>query len=196
MSPFPLRPFASLPLCSLAIWYSSPVPLPPPLAHPRLWPVTVFGLGLLRPAPGTWGSLPPVILAAILIALGASPQTEPFLYHAPLALTFLFFSVACILQGDLAEHHFAKKDPGSVCADETAGQSLALVALPISAATPALHTALWLLGAFLAFRILDIVKPFPCRRLQYLPSGWGILADDLIAGLYALLAIQLISLAA
>ena len=161
---------------------------------------TVFGLGLLRPAPGTWGSLPPVVLAGVLLAVGLRPTTDggaahwqlaPWLvYHAVLLGVFIVFSLACAAEGDWAEARFGHKDPSSVVADETAGQCLPLMFLPASAlATPAL-AVFSLVFAFLAFRVLDIFKPPPAHELQRVPGGWGIVLDDWIAGLYALAAIQ------
>lgn len=155
--------------------------------------ITVFGLGYWKPASGTWGSLPPVALAAGLIAAGLGPAEHPFLYNAALASLLVVFSLACIWQGDRAEAMFLKKDPGQVVADETAGQALVLTLLPAAAvATPGL-AAFSLALAFFSFRALDILKPYPARQLQSLPGGWGILLDDLFAGAYAWLGLQIAS---
>ncbi len=157
--------------------------------------ITVFGLGFMRPASGTWGSMPPVLVAAALIALGFAPgtsTTSTLVYHAALAVVFVLFAGACVVQGDRAEARFGH-DPSEVVADEVAGQCIALVALPAAAlATPA-KAALTLATAFLAFRLLDIAKPWPAGRLQRVPSGWGILLDDLFAGLYALAVVQVVT---
>lgn len=153
--------------------------------------ITTFGLGHMRPASGTWGSLPPVVLAGILMALGAGPREHPVIYAGVLAAVFLLFGYACLRDGDAAEARFGKKDPGQVVADETCAQCIPLLFLPASAiATPKL-AAFTLLLAFVAFRILDIVKPFPARQLQKVPGGWGILLDDLVAGAYAAALIHL-----
>lgn len=160
--------------------------------------ITTFGLGYRRPASGTWGSLPPVVLAAIVLAL--APDTSFalgskvwFAYHSAMILVFVIFSFACIRDGEAAEARFGKKDPGQVVADETAGQCLPLMFLPVTAVTgwPALLSTLAL--AFLSFRILDIVKPWPARQLQRIPGGWGILIDDLFAGLYAMIIVQVVT---
>lgn len=163
--------------------------LPPPRRPSLRW-ITVFGLGYMRPASGTWGSLPPVLIAGTLIAAGLGPIDHPILYHAVLAVNLLTFSAACILQGDHAEARFGEKDPGQVVADETAGQCLPLMALPAGALSTGSHAALTLLAAFLAFRFFDILKPPPANGLQRVPGGWGILLDDLVAGVYAMLAVQ------
>jgi phosphatidylglycerophosphatase A len=76
-----------------------------------------------------------------------------------------------------AEALFGEKDPGRVVIDEIAGQMVALLFIR--------PTALVLLAAFFLFRVMDVLKPWPARRLEDLPGGSGIMADDLMAGLYA-----------
>ncbi|MFZ4572965.1 MAG: phosphatidylglycerophosphatase A [Phycisphaerales bacterium] len=160
---------------------------------PRL--ITTFGLGHLRPAPGTWGSLPPLLIPALFVAtgqVGASgwAATPWILYHALLLLTVLVFGGACIVQGDRAEVCFHKKDPSDVVADETAGQCLPLMFLPASALSTPWLAAFTIFWAFVSFRIFDIIKPWPANGLQRVPGGWGILLDDLFAGVYALVVMQ------
>lgn len=158
--------------------------------------VTTFGLGRLRPAPGTWGSLPPVVLAGVLMALGLGPDgtfVNWAIYNGSLLAVALVFTAACVRYGDAAEARFGKKDPGQVCADETAGQCLALMLLPgFAAATPA-NAAATLVLAFLAFRIMDILKPWPAGKLQDVPGGWGVVLDDLAAGLMAWGIVQFVT---
>lgn len=158
--------------------------------------LTTFGLGLLRPAPGTWGSIPSVLFAAALIVVGLGPDgtfVNWAAYNGLLALVVLVFSAACVRYGDAAEARFGKKDPGQVCADETAGQALALMLLPAHAvATPANAIATLVL-AFLAFRIMDILKPWPAGKLQNVPGGWGVLLDDLAAGIMAWGIVQVVA---
>ena len=152
--------------------------------------VTTFGLGYLRPAPGTWGSMPPVLLAGALIAAGLGPVESPWVYHGVLAAVIVVFSLACVMMGDAAEARFLRKDPSNVVADETAGQAIALLALPAAGLPTGPRAVLTLLAAFLAFRLMDIVKPWPAGRIQAAPAGWGILLDDLLAGVYALALVQ------
>lgn len=157
--------------------------------------ITVFGLGFMRPASGTWGSMPPVILAVVLNALGFAPDgstTSALVYHAALALVFVIFAGACVVQGDRAEARFGH-DPSEVVADEVAGQCMALAALPAGALATPTKSVLTLACAFLAFRLLDIVKPCPARQLQRVPAGWGILLDDLFAGFYAMIVVQTVA---
>lgn len=154
--------------------------------------ITVFGLGHQRPASGTWGSLPPVLLAAFLFLAGVSPASHAWAYLACTALLGLIFAAACIAQSDRAVARFGE-DPAEVVADEMAGMSLTLLFIPAAAvATPAL-AAFSLLYAFIAFRVMDIFKPWPAGRAQQIPGGWGILLDDLFAGLYAGLVVLLIA---
>lgn len=159
--------------------------------------VTTFGLGDLRPAPGTWGSMPPVLLAGVLIALGYGNATCPmgifgcWLYNAAIVGTLLVFCYACVAYGDAAEARFGKKDPGHVCADETAGVCIPLLFLPPIAVSTPVHAAATLLLVFVAFRVFDILKLPPANGLQRVPGGWGILLDDLVAGVQALIVVQL-----
>ncbi len=156
--------------------------------------ITVFGLGRMRPASGTWGSLPPVLLAAVLIAAGFGPAAQPLVYNGCLLLMLIAFSTACIVQGDAVEARSIKgKDPSEAVADEVAGQCLPLLFLPAaSLATPGV-AAFTLLYAFLCFRVLDIFKPWPANSLQRIPAGWGILLDDLFAGAYAAVLVQVMT---
>ncbi len=155
--------------------------------------ITCGGLGLLRPAPGTWGSMPPAVLAWAMMLDGASWVT----YLTVLTTVAVVFGGACIFFGVWTQQHFGKKDPSQCVADETCAQCLPLMAL-----TPTWFEAcrlesmddLWggafwrggltVLAAFLLFRVLDIIKPWPGRRLERLPYGFGVLADDLSSGLY------------
>jgi len=162
------------------------------VSSPNLRWITVFGLGYCRPAPGTWGSLPPVVLASALALFGILPgSTHAWAYHAALALLCLVFCWACIAQGDRAEARLGK-DPSAVVADEVAGQAITLMALPIPFLTSPLRVALAIASAFFLFRLCDVIKPPPARSIQKTPAGWGILLDDLIAGLYAAALLQLL----
>jgi phosphatidylglycerophosphatase A len=158
--------------------------------------ITMGGLGSIRPAPGTWGSLPPVVVAAVLIGAGLGPGNgagASAVYHFVLVGVMVAATLACAVHGDAAEAHFDKKDPGSVVADETAGQVLPLLFLPPAAVAGPAVTVLTLGYAFVAFRVMDILKPPPAHRLQRLPGGWGIVIDDLLAGVYAMIAVQVVT---
>jgi phosphatidylglycerophosphatase A len=149
--------------------------------------ITSFGLGELRPAPGTWGSLPPIVAAIVLILLG---QIGTPLWYGVMIGFVVVFSIACVAFGRDAESHYGRKDPSSVVADETAGQAVTLLCLPVwlESVSSQATTISWLavvVGAFFAFRIADIVKLPPANGLQRLKGGMGILIDDLIAGVQA-----------
>jgi phosphatidylglycerophosphatase A len=104
------------------------------------------------------------------------------------------FTLACAVWGDWAEAHWRWKDPSQVVADEVAGQAIALLMLPwrpTESVRDLIANILIALTAFLAFRFFDIVKPPPAGALQHVPGGWGIVLDDLAAGVYALIVAQL-----
>jgi phosphatidylglycerophosphate synthase/phosphatidylglycerophosphatase A len=155
--------------------------------------ITSFYLGRLRPFPGTWGSIPSVVLAGLLILVGLGPAHNAIVYNIVMLAVAAGFLVVCAVWSDAAEARFGRKDPANIVADETSGQAMALLFIPAAAvATPAL-AAFSLIFAFIAFRVLDIVKPYPAYRIQRLPGGWGVVLDDLVAGVYALLIVQLVT---
>jgi phosphatidylglycerophosphatase A len=159
---------------------------------PRHALVTVFGLGRLTPAPGTWGSLPPPLLVLALLWSGAAW----WVVNVTVILLGAAFGIACARFGHLAEQRYGAKDPRQVVADETAGQCVALLLLPWRNVAEA-GAWTWNLGlaavAFGAFRLFDILKPPPINGLQRIGGGRGILVDDLVAGLYALAVTQLVA---
>lgn len=157
-----------------------------------LW-ITTFGLGHMRPASGTWGSLPTVIVAGALIYFGFGPAHSPMVYNAVLVGWGILFSIGCLVEGTAAEAKFGKKDPSQAVADETAGQAIALLFLPAAVEQSLQSLTLALGGAFVAFRVFDILKIWPARGLQRLPGGMGILVDDLIAGVQALVLVQVVA---
>jgi phosphatidylglycerophosphatase A len=153
-----------------------------PLGAVPLWATliaTFFGAGRLRPGPGTWGSLATVILWAL-----AS-------FRIPIAnrawSTIIAAAVVTVIgipAATLVARASGLKDPQFVIIDEVAGQLVALVAVPLAWKT--------FLASLILFRVFDILKPFPIRRLERLPEGTGIVVDDLGAGLYALAIMHLL----
>ena len=139
---------------------------------------TFLGIGRLRPGPGTWGSLATVLLwwlAGHSIALGWQPAAAAFL--AALAV------VVGIPAATRVAEAAGSSDPQFVVIDEVAGQLITMIAVPLS----------WksvLLG-FILFRGFDTVKPPPLRRLERFPGGLGIVLDDVGAGVYALVLMQI-----
>ncbi len=136
---------------------------------------TFFGLGHAPVAPGTFGTLGGLGLAACV------GWTWPQAYFWLLPVLVLVLSGVGIALGRWAENRFGKKDPGPFVLDEVAGYLVAAW-WPVFPPGGLLHLGV----AFLLFRITDIVKPWPGRRLESLPRGWGIVLDDLAAGVWAL----------
>lgn len=141
--------------------------------------IATCGVGYLPIAPGTWGSLVGVGIYLVLLAfLRFSPWAVFIAVELVLitAITLLGFWAA-----SRTEKLLGRKDPGKVVIDEVAGQLIAL--LPI---VPGFDPG-WvsIIAAFLLFRLFDIIKPYPARRLEKLESGLGIMSDDLVAGAYA-----------
>lgn len=133
-----------------------------------------FGSGLLHPAPGTWGSAAAIILGSILLALLG---TQNFLI-----LTALCFILGCYLCEKTAKD-MGVHDHGSIVWDEFVGVFIVLSALPTL-------SSLWILTAFVLFRFFDVLKPFPIRFFdQKLKTGFGIMIDDVLAAVYAVLII-------
>ena len=140
---------------------------------------TFFGIGRLRPGPGTWGSL-----AAVLIWAGLSRFIEPAWQTLTLAGLAAIAVAIGIPAATAAAQASGLKDPQFVVIDEVAGQWITLFFAPVSWKT--------LLAGFILFRGFDIVKPPPVRQLEKLPSGTGIVLDDVAAGVYALVVMQLL----
>jgi len=176
----------------------SPAPAEPPAAPPRkprfaLFVATAAGLGYLPFAPGTWGSLAALVIYVwiqIHFPLDvASPLQAPNLAMRALwaAMTDLPITLIIAIAGVWTSNRVAKssgnKDPQFVVIDEVSGQYLAYVL-----ALAPLNWKYLLLG-FILFRVFDIWKPFPARQAESLPGGWGIMADDWVAGIYAALGL-------
>ena len=131
---------------------------------------TWCGCGYFPKGPGTAGSLGAVAVAWVLAGPGG-------LAPAWLAVAAAALLLPAVWAANHACEHWQTKDPQRVVVDEVLGQWLAL------AATPGVEWRSWL-AAFVLFRIFDIWKPFPARAAERLPRGWGVVADDLVAGLY------------
>jgi phosphatidylglycerophosphatase A len=119
-------------------------------------------------------------------APGGGVSGSGFLYPVanPLIQGLLFFYGVwvCIHYVPRIIELTGHEDPGQVVADEVAGQSIPMFVL--SVITP-MHICNAAIMGFALFRIFDILKPWPCKRLEMLPSGWGVVADDVMAGVYA-----------
>ena len=146
------------------------------------WTVaTFFGIGRLKPGPGTWGSL--AAAAIWYFALRAAHPDPTFAVAATLAGVLMATAIG-IPAATIVEREAGSVDPGFVVIDEVAGQWLVLAAAPLDLA----HGLL----AFILFRVFDIVKPWPARQLERLPGGTGIVVDDLAAGGWGLLVMLIV----
>ena len=127
---------------------------------------SAFGVGYIPLAPGTFGSLAGVLLWWLL------PQSAAI---QGVVIAALFMVGAW--SGAIAEAHFGRRDPGQVVIDEVMGMFITLFLNPVG----------WLgaIVAFVLFRIADLIKPFPADRLEGLPGGIGVMADDAMAAVYA-----------
>lgn len=140
---------------------------------------TVFGIGFLRPAPGTWGSL-----AALPLFWAIAWTTGP--WGAALA-TAALFALGTWATG-VATRGQAEKDPSEIVVDEVVGQWIALLPVAFGAAQAgAALLALWpgWIAAFVLFRLFDIWKPGPVARADARGDALGVMLDDVIAGLFA-----------
>ena len=143
---------------------------------------TFFGAGLLKPGPGTYGSI-----CAVLLWFAAAhifhPAPLPFAIGT--AIAAVIATLIGIPAATIVARESGREDPGHVVIDEVAGQLIALIAIPADWQHAAISLVL--------FRAFDILKPPPIRQLERLPAGTGIMLDDVAAGLLALAVAHLIA---
>lgn len=137
--------------------------------------IATFGyVGFVPIAPGTAGSLAALGLYA-LVRWAGTPAVE--------LVTIVAVAAIGIWAATGTERALARKDPGPVVIDEVLGMLITLAFLPLSP---------WgIVAGFLIFRLFDVIKPFPAGRLEHLPAGLGIMADDAMAGVYAHLVLRI-----
>jgi phosphatidylglycerophosphatase A len=140
---------------------------------------TFFGAGRLKPGPGTWGSVATIIVWAL-----ASSRIPVDDRAWATAIAAAVATLVGIPAATIVARAAALKDPQFVVIDEVAGQLVTLIAVPLAWKT--------FLAGLILFRVFDMWKPFPIRRLERLPEGTGIVVDDLGAGIYALGAMHLL----
>jgi len=172
------------------------------------WVGTGFGSGLLRPAPGTWGTLAGLISWCLFTLVVTVPIVNwlnlhgrhPRVFLVGLSTEGLFLLMiglmtwVSIRSADHLVRETGTADPGFVVIDEWVGIWITLWPLRWILAREAFRFCLpggwrWtplLILPFLVFRLLDVWKPWPIRQLETLPGGQGVVADDLVAGLYGL----------
>jgi phosphatidylglycerophosphatase A len=163
---------------------NSTIQLHPPAARRTLWAWaigTFFGAGLLKPGPGTYGSI-----AAVLLWYGAAHALHASI-HALAIGTVIAATLATLIgipAATLVARESGREDPGHVVIDEVAGQLIALILVPADWQ----HAAL----ALILFRAFDIFKPPPIRQLERLPNGTGIMLDDVAAGVISCVVAQVL----
>lgn len=155
--------------------------------------IATCGVGYLPLAPGTWGSL--VGIGLYVLVRGASMKlffdvggrrnfNLLHVYYGVIVVELIVVTAVALVgtwAASRTEKLSAKKDPGKVVIDEVVGQFLALIPVPF-----VLDPAWWtIILAFVLFRFFDIVKPYPARKFESLHGGLGIMADDVVAGIYA-----------
>jgi len=136
-----------------------------------------FGAGFCPVAPGTAGAL-----LATLVWIGLGFLT-PYLFEVTIALVIVF-TVLGIWSSNVLEPEWGK-DPARIVVDEMVGVWIPL--LVVDASQPYYYA--YTLAAFVLFRLFDIFKPLGIRRLEKLPGGWGVMMDDIVAGIYSLIVL-------
>ena len=132
---------------------------------------TVLGVGYAPLAPGTFGTAAGLLLWALLPA-------EPAVQAIAIVALFAVGSWS----GSVAERHFGRTDPGQVVVDEVMGMLITLFMNPVGCRGA--------VAGFFLFRVADVLKPFPANRLERLPGGVGVMADDAMAAVYANLVLR------
>lgn len=139
-------------------------------------------MGYLPLAPGTWGTL---LAFGVYMVLPRNQWSIIVAFAVSFALGVWAAGVGA---RDLWPDSPKKGDPGRVCVDEFTAFFVAVMFLP--------YGLTYGLLAFFLTRVFDVAKPFPARRCEKLPGGWGIMADDFVAGVYANVSLQILRLAA
>ena len=156
----------------------------------RKWVITGGGLGLIKPAPGSWGTLGPAIVFWMLLwAKVADPwRSLVCLSGAVIA------GILTVQLSPWAIQYFGREDPGSVVLDEYCGYWVAclFLPLPVGATSGLWHAWLVTAAVYILFRLFDTLKLPPCRQLENLPAGWGILLDDIAAGIQVNVILQIV----
>ncbi len=145
---------------------------------------TWFGLGRFRFAPGTWGSLGAFPLVAFIFAM--VPSSHIVIGILACAVMVFFAGLwAC----DVYIAASKKNDPKEIVIDEVAGQLLALafITFDAGAGITAPQIIVPYCVMFFLFRYFDIWKPWPCKAVEKLPGGWGVMLDDIVAAIYAII---------
>lgn len=135
---------------------------------------TVFYVGHIPFAPGTWGTLAAIPLYYLISGI-------PHYLYIVLTLIIILVSVWA---SSITERIYRIKDPGFIVADEVCGYLVTMILVP-----PTLTN---IVAGFVLFRLFDIVKPPPSRQMERLPGGWGIVMDDVLAGVYGCIVLHIL----
>jgi len=146
---------------------------------------TGFGVGFFPFAPGTAGSAVALVLAWLFARTVSPSHMSSVVAAVGLLTSGLLVAAGGICAAGRAERALGAKDPRCVVVDEIAGQLLASAVVPLFAYPSARVAASVWIASFLAFRLFDVWKPGPIRAWQELPGGWGIMVDDVAAGILA-----------
>ncbi|MBI5374481.1 MAG: phosphatidylglycerophosphatase A [Candidatus Schekmanbacteria bacterium] len=140
---------------------------------------TACYLGYSPIVPGTAGSLGGLIIYYFIERF--SPEG---LSNYSVAASIVFITIAGIFAASYSEKYFGTKDSSEIVIDEVAGMLISLFLIPFK----------WkyMIAAFVIFRIMDIIKPFPGRRMEKLSGGTGVMLDDVVAGIYSNIIMQIL----
>lgn len=144
--------------------------------------VTALGAGYSPFAPGTAGAIVGVLVILLLHQIPGLHDPQVFFF------TLLALTIFCCVLGAYSTDKLEPlwgKDPSRVVIDEVIGVWIGMFGLPV--------TWQWLLAAFVLFRFFDIAKPLGIRKLEAIPGGWGVMLDDVLAGVYTLIVLQLVN---
>ncbi|HKR02332.1 MAG TPA: phosphatidylglycerophosphatase A [Pyrinomonadaceae bacterium] len=159
--------------------------------------LATWGVGYLPLAPGTFGSAVGVGIYLLIQSASArafafaagrgwSPELQQSLRTTLILLLIAVLALGGVWAASRTEKLLGRKDPGIVVVDEVVGQLIALLFVPF-------NSGWWvIIVGFVAFRLFDIWKPYPVRRLESLEAGLGIMADDVLAGAYAAILLSLV----
>lgn len=149
---------------------------------PAYWIAIFFGAGLIKPAPGTWGSLAGLGIGYLVISAGIS--------LAGFVAMLVFVTLLGTLSINMIERETGVHDAPEIVIDEVAGMWVTLLPAYYLQAGPALFIA-----AFILFRLFDIVKPWPIGWLdKKVTGGFGVIVDDIVAGIFAIIGIEILSI--
>lgn len=140
--------------------------------------VTTFGVGYFPLAPGTWGSAVAVAIYLGVSRLVTSAGISGVLLNAAMIAALLGFTMLGIWASGRSIPLLGSEDPSQAVVDEVVGQLIVFLFVPFGISWPLV------LAGFVLFRLFDIWKPYPVRRFESLPGGFGICVDDIVAGIY------------